>query len=248
MTAGVVWNNRSEAVSVEMVSGNYFGTLGVQSAAGRLILPSDETSPAANPVAVLNFDYWKAHLAEAHVEGKTLIANGTPFTILGVSAPGFRSAVWGRLPDVYVPITMQRTVEPEWIISKTGTPTGSHSQGASAMERRSHGHQILSTHAFFPSAERSSRHSKFSQPQRARNLLMLRISMWSRMQGDSRPMDVHAEKIAVAVAEPDGDVRSLATIANREDPIRKFIRKLGSPEHLRACMKPAQRVSYSTGN
>ncbi len=48
-------------------------------------------------------------------------------------------------------------------------------------------------------------------------------------------MDVHAETIAVAVAEPDGEVRSLGTIANREEPIRKFIRKLGSPEHLRAC-------------
>jgi transposase len=48
-------------------------------------------------------------------------------------------------------------------------------------------------------------------------------------------LDVHAETIAVAVAEPDGEVRSLGTIANREDSIRKFIRKLGSPEHLRAC-------------
>jgi len=48
-------------------------------------------------------------------------------------------------------------------------------------------------------------------------------------------LDVHAETIAVAVAEPDGEVRSLCTIANREDSIRKFIRKLGPPEHLRAC-------------
>jgi transposase len=48
-------------------------------------------------------------------------------------------------------------------------------------------------------------------------------------------MDVHAETIAVAVAEPDGEVRNLGTIANREDSIRKFIRKVGSPEQLRAC-------------
>ena len=48
-------------------------------------------------------------------------------------------------------------------------------------------------------------------------------------------LDVHAETIAVAVAEPDGEVRSLGTIANREDSIRKFIKKLGSPEQLRAC-------------
>jgi hypothetical protein len=48
-------------------------------------------------------------------------------------------------------------------------------------------------------------------------------------------LDVHAETIAVAIAEPDGEVRSLGTIANREESIRKFIRKLGSPEQLRAC-------------
>ena len=48
-------------------------------------------------------------------------------------------------------------------------------------------------------------------------------------------MDVHAERIAVAIAEPDGEVRSLGTIANREDSIRKFIRKLGTAEQLRAC-------------
>ena len=48
-------------------------------------------------------------------------------------------------------------------------------------------------------------------------------------------LDVHAETIAAAVAEPDGEVRSLGTIANREDSIRKFVKKLGSPEQLRAC-------------
>jgi transposase len=48
-------------------------------------------------------------------------------------------------------------------------------------------------------------------------------------------LDVHAETIAVAVAEPGGEVHSLGTIANREDSIRKFIKKLGSPEQLRAC-------------
>jgi transposase len=48
-------------------------------------------------------------------------------------------------------------------------------------------------------------------------------------------LDVHAETIAVAVAEPDGEVRSLGTISNREDSIRKLIKKLGPVEQLRAC-------------
>jgi len=111
---GVTWDNRAESVRAELVSGNYFETLGVQPAVGRLLVAADETAPGANPIAVLNFDYWKTHLGEAPVTGRTLLVNGTPFTIAGVAAPGFHSMVWGRIPDIYVPITMQRVVEPEW--------------------------------------------------------------------------------------------------------------------------------------
>jgi transposase len=59
-------------------------------------------------------------------------------------------------------------------------------------------------------------------------------------------LDVHAETIAVALAEPDGEVRSLGTIANREESIRKLIKKLGAPEHLQACYEagPTGYVLY----
>jgi transposase len=48
-------------------------------------------------------------------------------------------------------------------------------------------------------------------------------------------LDAHTETIAIAIAEPDGEVRNLGTTANREGSIRKLIKKLGPPEHLRAC-------------
>src|SRR5438094_876695 len=48
-------------------------------------------------------------------------------------------------------------------------------------------------------------------------------------------LDVHAETIAVAVAERDGEVRSLGIIPNREDSVRKLVRKLGPVEQLRFC-------------
>jgi transposase len=48
-------------------------------------------------------------------------------------------------------------------------------------------------------------------------------------------LDVHAETIAVAIAEPDGAVRSLGTIANRAESIRKLVKKLGAVEPLKAC-------------
>jgi transposase len=48
-------------------------------------------------------------------------------------------------------------------------------------------------------------------------------------------LDVHAETIAVAVAEPDGEVRSLGIIPNREESVRKMVKKLGPAEQLQVC-------------
>jgi len=59
-------------------------------------------------------------------------------------------------------------------------------------------------------------------------------------------LDVHAETIAVAVAEAGGEVRSLGAIPNRLESVRKLVRKLGPVEHLRACYEagPTGYVLY----
>jgi transposase len=59
-------------------------------------------------------------------------------------------------------------------------------------------------------------------------------------------LDVHAESIAVAVAEQGGEVRSLGTIPNRLESIRKLVHKLGPVKHLRACYEagPTGYVLY----
>lgn len=59
-------------------------------------------------------------------------------------------------------------------------------------------------------------------------------------------LDVHAETIAVAVAEPDGTVRDLGVIPNRPESIRKLMRKLGPPDSLCACYEagPCGYVLY----
>jgi len=59
-------------------------------------------------------------------------------------------------------------------------------------------------------------------------------------------LDVHADTIAVAVAEPDGAVRSLGVIPNRPESIRKVVKKLGPAAHLRVCYEagPTGYVIY----
>lgn len=59
-------------------------------------------------------------------------------------------------------------------------------------------------------------------------------------------LDVHAETIAVAIAEPDGEVRSLGVIPNQPESIRRLVKKLGPVEDLRACYEagPTGYVVY----
>ena len=59
-------------------------------------------------------------------------------------------------------------------------------------------------------------------------------------------LDVHAETIAVAVAEPGGEVRSWGTIPNRLESVRKLVGKLGPAKSLRACYEtgPTGYVLY----
>ena len=48
-------------------------------------------------------------------------------------------------------------------------------------------------------------------------------------------LDVHAETIAVAVAEQEGEIRSLGMIPNGEESVGKLVKKLGPVEELRFC-------------
>src|SRR2546426_9135120 len=59
-------------------------------------------------------------------------------------------------------------------------------------------------------------------------------------------LDVHAATIAVAVAEPEGEVRAVGTIPNEPEAVRRLVKKLGPAEHLRACYEagPCGYVLY----
>src|SRR5579862_5916498 len=59
-------------------------------------------------------------------------------------------------------------------------------------------------------------------------------------------LDVHADTIAVAVAEPCGEVRSLGIIPNRLESVRKMVAKLGPVDQLKACYEagPTGYVLY----
>ncbi|MGA9568203.1 MAG: ABC transporter permease, partial [Candidatus Korobacteraceae bacterium] len=112
---GVQWNNQSDLASGELVSGNYFDVLGVKPAMGRLFVPADDAAQNSNPVVVLSFNYWNSHFgADPRVINQALYINGHPFTIIGVAAPNFHSAIAGYTPKIFVPMMTKPLVTPGW--------------------------------------------------------------------------------------------------------------------------------------
>jgi predicted permease len=110
---GVQRRNESELVPAELVSGNYFDVLGVRPALGRVFVASDEVVPGANPVVVLSFSYWQRRFgSDPATVNQSLLINGRPFTVIGVTPPWFHSVVMGDTPDVFAPMTMKAEMKP----------------------------------------------------------------------------------------------------------------------------------------
>jgi transposase len=61
-------------------------------------------------------------------------------------------------------------------------------------------------------------------------------------------LDVHPGTIAIAVAEPNGEVHSVDVIPNRLESIRKAMAKLGPAKQLKACSKPVRPGMFCSGS
>jgi predicted permease len=107
---------RTEQVSGEMVSGTFFPVLGVRPALGRLFTPDEDRAIGGHPIAVLSHAYWRARFGgDPAIVGKTITVNRTPLEIVGVADAAFTGLDFGDPPQVYVPITMQPQMGPQWL-------------------------------------------------------------------------------------------------------------------------------------
>jgi predicted permease len=97
----------SKRMFSELVTGNYFSTLGLNPVRGRFFLPDEDGAPGAHPVAVINYGTWQSAFAGASdIVGKTLRINRVDLTIIGVAPPGFIgvNGIFG--PDFWIPAAM----------------------------------------------------------------------------------------------------------------------------------------------
>ncbi len=105
--------SQSERVIGQIVSGNYFATLGVRPALGRFFLPEEDRTPNTHPVIVISHGLWRRRFgADPALVGKTVSLNGYRYTVVGVAPSEFTGTTRGTVNDVYVPMMMQAQVEP----------------------------------------------------------------------------------------------------------------------------------------
>ena len=134
---------RAEIGTGQVVSGNYFDVLGIPPAAGRPLVVADDRAGAV-PVAVISHDYWRRRFAQSpSALGQTFALNGVAFTIVGVSAEGFRGTLQVTdQPDVTIPLAMRDLVVVEeekaadprfwWVLAMGRLKPGITAAGAQA--------------------------------------------------------------------------------------------------------------------
>jgi len=111
VTLNLSESGQTDRVTGELVSGHYFSVLGVKPLLGRVFSADDDRSPGAHPVAILSYQFWQRRFSsDPTVVGKTIHLSGYPFTVVGISPPGFFGVEVGASPAVWVPMMMQPQV------------------------------------------------------------------------------------------------------------------------------------------
>ncbi len=102
-------HGETENLPAMMTTANYFDVLGIRPVLGRTFGPDEDINKAAL-VAVISHGLWTAKLgSDPNVVGKTLTLNSLPFTVIGVTPPGFKGTFSLAGPDrVWVPLGMRK--------------------------------------------------------------------------------------------------------------------------------------------
>jgi predicted permease len=92
----------------EYVSGNYFVTFGLRAFAGRTLTTADDR-PSAAPAAMLSHRVWQQHYgSDPGIVGSTFMLDGHPFTIVGITPPGFfGETLQSDPPEIFVPLEQE---------------------------------------------------------------------------------------------------------------------------------------------
>jgi predicted permease len=110
LAVGVVVDKDAERAWAQIVTANFFDVLGAPIALGRGFTSEDDV-PGTAPAVVLSDAYWLRRFnRDPNVIGRQIRISTHPFTIVGVTGPGFFGASTGLSHDLFVPIGAQPVV------------------------------------------------------------------------------------------------------------------------------------------
>ena len=99
--------SRPSRLKVGVVSGDFFGTLGVAPAIGRVFGPS-EGVPNGPKLVVLSYGFWQRQFGGTAMLGKSIVLNNTAFQVIGVMPRGFG---FPSESDVWIPMSLPITFD-----------------------------------------------------------------------------------------------------------------------------------------
>ncbi|HXS83392.1 MAG TPA: ADOP family duplicated permease [Methylomirabilota bacterium] len=115
--AGMEAGGEPVRVWLASVTGNYFDVLGLKPYLGRYLHASDEHGPNSAPYMVLSYTGWKNRFhGDRGIVGRTVRLNKHPYTIIGVTPPGFTGVLVFNSPELFVPLVNQEQMRGENVL------------------------------------------------------------------------------------------------------------------------------------
>ena len=107
-------NGPASMARCEMVSGDFFSTLGVNTVLGRPLGPADDL-PNTPPAIVLSYSYWQSAFGgERSAVGRTVRIDNIPVEIVGVASPEFTNLAPGKTQDLFLPVSAVSQIMPQY--------------------------------------------------------------------------------------------------------------------------------------
>ena len=107
-SVNVDWNGELEPAEVLMASGDFYSTLGIRAAVGRMFSAEDDRigGGPSGMVAVISYACWQGRFGgDSSVIGRIVRIDRQPFTIVGVAPRGFFGVAPGLAPEITIPLT-----------------------------------------------------------------------------------------------------------------------------------------------
>src|SRR5436190_14118484 len=115
---GVAGRKFTSRAFADLVTANYFATLGVRLSRGREFLPDEESREAS--VVIVSDAFWCKRGADPELIGQSIRLNSRAFTVIGIGPRGFTGTTATFTPDFWLPLGSFDSMKNEMLAGNAG--------------------------------------------------------------------------------------------------------------------------------